>query len=119
MTVQRVENLSFEQVEYLESRVTRAGEQIVAARMKRNRVDRLRVARVVLYELVGSNVPDFDGRVGRTGRDEGRARVERHRLYEARVFVERVHTLLRVAVPQFYRLVVRRGHDQTSIFRKS
>jgi hypothetical protein len=87
--------------------------------MERDRVDRLGVASVVLNELVGSNVPDFDGRVGGASRYERARRVKGHAVYVAIVFVEGVYALFGVAVPQSDSFVVRGAHDQTSIVRES
>ena len=118
MTVESVEELALEQVEYLERVVLRGGEQVVAGRVKGDRVDGLRVVGVVLYELVGADVPDLDGGVGGAGGDERAARMEAHAVHVARVLVELVHTLLRVPVPQADRLVVRRRHDQSIVIRE-
>ena len=111
MSVQSVEYFAFQQVEDFERGVARCGEQVVPARVKRNGVDGLRVAGVVLDELVGANVPDFDRGVGGAGGDERTARVEGNAVDVARVLVECVDALFGVAVPDFDGLVVRGAHD--------
>ena len=82
-------------------------EKVVATRMKRHRVDRLRVACVVLDEFVGADVPNFDCRVCRAGRDERAARMERHTVDISRILAKRVDALFRIAIPQLDCLVVR------------
>ena len=76
------------------------------------------MAGVVLDELVGSNVPNFDARVGAASGDESSHRMKGDAVYVARVLVKCLNALFRVAVPQLDRLVVRSAHNEPRVFRE-
>ena len=111
VSMQRVEDLALQQVEDLQRGVVGGGEQVISPRVKRHAVYGGRVARVVLDELVGPDVPYFDGRVGAAGGNEGAARMEGHAVDVAGVLAEWVDTLLWGAVPEFDAPVVGGAHD--------
>ncbi len=100
MSMKRVQYFSLEEIENLQSQVIRCRNQVVARWMKRHRVNRLRVARIVLYESIGPDVPYFDAGIGACRRYELPARMKRHTVHIARVLVERMNAVLRRAVPQ-------------------
>lgn len=118
MAVKSVENLSLEKIKDLERRVRGGGQQVVATWVKGDAVHRLRMARVVLYELVVAQVVDLECGVGAAGGYEGARWMKGDAIYVALVFVERVHAFLRVSVPQFDCLVIRSAHNQSSVFRE-
>lgn len=111
MTMKSVEDFALHEIEYFERRIIRCRDDVVAARVKWHVVDGLRVLRVVLNELVGSDVPYFERRIGWSGGNKCATRMKCDAVHVARVLVECVHALFCVPVPQLDWLVVRRAHN--------